>query len=244
MAWRDQGYLTVLVIDDDPELRELVQNVVLAEGHQAIAVGSAEAGLELLPVNTFDVAFLDHRLPGMEGLVLGEYLHRNNPEMEVALVTGDASEKLVRAAEARGLTVIAKPFEVDALVAVLETAVRRQKAALRASEAMAEHLADAGPIDLGPMFPHLGELFDLPGVPQRLTELLARRVRESLEVLQLQDARDEKARLVAYTGIIAAQVLRLRLPHTRHGVSYAAWYDQLMRDSGRPPAFGHADEAS
>ncbi|MFO0747314.1 MAG: response regulator [Myxococcota bacterium] len=238
MAWRDQGYLTVLVIDDDPELRELVQTVVIHEGHQAISVGSAEAGLELLPLNTFDVAFLDHRLPGMEGLVLGEYLHKNNPEMEVALVTGDASERLVRMAEARGLTVIAKPFEIEELVKVLETAVKRQKAAQRAAEALTKAPGSDGPIDLAPAFPHLAELFDLPGVPQRLTDLLGRRVRESLEVLQLHDPHDEKARTVAYSGIVAAQVLGLKLPHTKHGVSYADWYDQLMAESGRPSAFG------
>lgn len=238
MAWREQGYLTVLVIDDDPELRALIQHVVLAEGHQPFAVGSAEAGLELLPVNTFDVAFLDHRLPGMEGLVLGEYLHKNNPDMEVVLVTGDANERLVRMAESMGLTVIAKPFEVEALVKVLETAIKRQTAAAAAAEAIAKKPGSGGPVDLPPVFPVLGELFGLPGVPQRLSDLLARRVREALETLQLQDPRDESARVVAYSGIITAQVLGLRLPTTRSGSTYAAWYDALMIETGRPTAFG------
>lgn len=235
MAWRDQGYLTVLVIDDDPELRAIVQAVVLGEGHQAMAVGSAEAGLELLPLNTFDVAFLDQRLPGMEGLVLGEYLHKNNPEMEIALVTGDPDERLVRVAASLGLTVITKPFEADELIAVLETAARRQDAVQKTVAAAGD---GDGPIDLVPCFPHLPELFALPSVPQRLEDLLARRIRESLEALQLVDARDEKARAVAYSGLVAAQVLGVKLPRTKSGTSFAAWYDALMAESGRPPAFG------
>jgi len=235
MAWRDQGYLTVLVIDDDPELRAMVQAVVLGEGHQALAVGSAEAGLELLPLNTFDVAFLDQRLPGMEGLVLGEYLHKNNPDMEIALVTGDPDERLVRVAASNGLTVITKPFEAEQLVQVLETAVKRQVGAEQATKAA--YGDGDGPIDLVPCFPHLPALFALPSVPQRLEDLLARRIRESLETLQLHDPRDEKARAMAYSGLVTAQVLGVKLPRTKSGTSYAEWYDTLMRASGRPPAF-------
>jgi len=246
MAWRDQGYLTVLVIDDDPDLRALVQRVVMSEGHQAIAVGSAEAGLEQLPFNSFDVAFIDQRLPGMDGSVLGEYMHKANPEMEVVIVTGDHDPRLLKMCGALGLSVILKPFEIDAITDVLDRAVRQEAARAKAAEAArgaAERVA--GPLDLAAAFPHLPELFHLPGVPQRLEELLGRRVREALERLQLGSAGDEDARAVAYAGIIAAQVLGLKLPRTRSGHSMAQWFDTLMLESGRPPAFHtpgtHAD---
>ncbi|NIX18602.1 MAG: response regulator, partial [Actinobacteria bacterium] len=55
-----------------------------------------EEGLALLPDWTFQLAFLDHNLPGMEGLLLGEYLRDNNPEMTIALVTGSDEPKLER----------------------------------------------------------------------------------------------------------------------------------------------------
>lgn len=239
MAWRDQGYLTVLVIDDDPDLRKLVQAVVLAEGHQAIAVGSAEAGLEQLPFNSFDVAFIDQRLPGMDGSVLGEYLHRGNPDMEVVIVTGDHDARLLRMCAAMGVKVILKPFDVEQIIAVLDEAVARQAALQQAAEA-ARHQgngAATGPVELAHAFPHLPELFALPGVPRRLEDLLARRVREALERLQLGDRRDENARAVAYCGIIAAQVLGLKLPRTRSGHALSEWFDALMREAGRPPAF-------
>ncbi|HRE87976.1 MAG TPA: hypothetical protein PK095_02455, partial [Myxococcota bacterium] len=80
-------------------------------------------------------------------------------------------------------------------------------------------------------------------------ELLARRVREALEAIRYGEGPDvsasreatcfdERARAIAYAGIIAAEVLGVHLPRPRHHASMAAWYDALMRDSGRPEAFG------
>ena len=86
--------LNVLVVDDDVAMRELVCNIVTREGHRPFPAESAEAGLQMLPMYTFQVAFLDQRLPGMEGLLLGEYLRTNNPEMLIALVTAEDDRAL------------------------------------------------------------------------------------------------------------------------------------------------------
>lgn len=238
MAWRDQGYLTVLVIDDDPGIRDLVARLILSEGHQVVAVGSAEAGLEQLPFYTFEVALLDHRLPGMEGLVLGEYLHRNNPSMEVALMTGDPDPRLAQVAHAAGLEVLMKPFDLDDITRFLERAVERERARQHAGVPSVADPEAGHPIDLAPHFASLSKAFAAPAVSQRIEELLARRVREALEAIRYGDGFDERARAIAYAGLIAAEVLGVHLPRPKHHASMAAWYDALMRDSGRPEAFG------
>lgn len=238
MAYRDQGFLTVLVVDDDPQIRELVSRIVLGAGHQVVTAGSAEAGLEQLPYHVFDVAILDHRLPGMEGMVLGEYLHRNNPLMEVALMTGDPDPRLHRVAEAAGLVLFEKPFDVDDIERLLARAVKRDLARAEAQTPAAADPSQGGPVDLMPHFAALPEAFASPSVPNRIEELLSRRVREALEQIRYRGGFDERARAIAYAGLIAAQVLGLRLPRTRSGTSLAQWYDELMVESGRPPAFG------
>lgn len=238
MAYRDQGFLTVLVVDDDPQIRELVSRIVLGAGHQVVTAGSAEAGLEQLPYHVFDVAILDHRLPGMEGMVLGEYLHRNNPLMEVALMTGDPDPRLHRVAEAAGLELFEKPFDVDDIERLLARAVKRDLARAEAQTPAAADPSQGGPVDLMPHFAALPEAFASPSVPSRIEELLSRRVREALEQIRYRGGFDERARAIAYAGLIAAQVLGLRLPRTRSGTSLAQWYDELMVESGRPPAFG------
>jgi len=72
---------------------------------------SAEEGLAQLALSTFQVALLDHELPGMHGLVLGEYLRRNNPDIAVALVTGSDEPRLDKRSRALGITHIRKPFQ-------------------------------------------------------------------------------------------------------------------------------------
>lgn len=238
MAWRDQGFLTVLVIDDDPAIRDLVSRLVLAEGHQVVACGSAEAGLEQLPYYTFEVALLDHRLPGMEGLVLGEYLHRNNPSMEVALMTGDPDPRLGQLAAAAGLELVKKPFEVDDITNFLERAVLRERARLAAETPRTADPEVGHAIDLKPHFSCISKAFAAPSVSQRIEELLSRRVREALEAIRFGGTFDERARAIAYSGIIAAEVLGVHLARPKHHASMAAWYDELMRASGRPEAFG------
>jgi len=65
--------LTVLVVDDQPPNLRLMEAMLTPRGHQVVTANSAEEGLALLPYYTFQVAFLDHQLPGMEGALLGEY---------------------------------------------------------------------------------------------------------------------------------------------------------------------------
>ncbi|MEO8179468.1 MAG: response regulator, partial [Deltaproteobacteria bacterium] len=79
--------LNILVIDDDADLRQMFERLFNGEQHQVVLSASAEEGLQLLPHWTFHIAFVDHRLPGMDGLVLGEYLRRNNPDMSIVMMT-------------------------------------------------------------------------------------------------------------------------------------------------------------
>ncbi len=247
MGYRDQGFLNVLV-NDDAALRELIARFVLTEGHQVVTAGSAEEALAELPFHTFDAALLDHHLPGMEGLVLGEYLHRNNPQMEVVLMTGDPDARTAREALGYGLTLFAKPFELERVHELLVRAIRRAKARRATTELRALRQdgsggeADAKParppgIDLAAHFDALPEAFGLSTVPRRVEEQLARHIREALETLELRDPSDAVARAVAYAGIVTAQVLGLKLPRTKAGATYAAWYDALMIESGEASAF-------
>ena len=237
MAYAEQGFLSVLVVDDDPSIRELVSRVVLAAGHEVVSAGSAEAGLEQLPYRVFDVAILDHRLPGMEGMVLGEYLHRNNPQMEVALMTGDPDPRLHRLAESAGLVLLKKPFDIDDIERILARSVQREVARAAAQAPAVADPSAGGPVDLHPHFAALTEAFAVPSVPNRVEELLGRRVREALEQIRYGGGFDERARAIAYAGIVAAQVLGVALPKTRHGATMIDWFDALMVESGRPPAF-------
>jgi len=237
MTYRDKGYLDILVIEDDPALLDLISAVLRADGHQVIAADSAERGLEQLPYFTFEVAFLDHQLPGMEGLVLGEYLRQNNPNMEITLVTGAADDRLRRLAEVHGIQVLAKPFEVDQLLDVVALYLAGEDARESAATVRQTGGIDA---DLAAHWEALPEAFGAPNVPHRLEELLARRVRQALDNLRFDGPEPARDRVVAYAGLIAAQVLGLHLPRQKDGQTLFAAYDERMRELGRAPAFSVA----
>src|SRR3954464_9220211 len=88
--------LNILVIDDDADLRQMFERLFNGEQHQVVLAASAEEGLQLLTHWTFHIAFVDQRLPGMDGLVLGEYLRRNNPDMSIVMMTGSGDPRIER----------------------------------------------------------------------------------------------------------------------------------------------------
>ena len=215
-------------------MRDLLAQILTLDGHQVITVPSAEAGLEQLPWYTFQVAFLDQNLPGMEGLVLGEYLRRNNPHMKVALVTGETDSRLERQTKEKSITFIAKPFNVAEIRDVVETyrvaAEERRERRLQHSD---PHFAPA----LAEHFEDLTGLYSIQKVPTRLEERLVERIRTSLSNLRSVSRYNERDRVVAWAGLITAQVLGVELPKGSEGRTLYQEYDAAMRDHGRRVEF-------
>ena len=240
MQPEDPIQLNVLVVDDDPEMRRLFCEIVTRRGHVPYAVESAEAGLELLPSVTFEAAFLDHDLPGMEGLLFGEYLRRNNPEMSVALVTGSDDRRLEHKTRNLDVQFIAKPFDVVEIMAVLDACIAR----IVERHATASIVADpdhAPPI--ARFVQHLADHFDMPNVPTRIEERVASGIARALRELRSDARYAERERVMALAGLMTAKVLGVRLPKTAEGLSLYAEYDRLMIKHGRRIEFG-ADDAA
>ncbi len=229
-----QEQLNVLVIDDDPAMVKLLSEIVHRVEHQVVTATSAEEGLELLPFWTFQVAFIDHKLPGMDGLVLGEYLKRNNPDMTIALVTGDDDRKLQRKSRDLEIVHIAKPFVVTDIMRVLEdyveAAKERLEQRLRGRDAhyaprLAEYAED------------IAAAFAMPNVPGRIEDRLSETVKRCLNNLRSAGRYTERDRVMALCGLIAARVLAVDLPKASSQRTLYEEYDELMRDQGRRPEF-------
>lgn len=229
----DPTQLNILVIDDEPAICGLYQSILLPLGHQVVSVASAEEGLSQLPFYKFQVAFLDHNLPGMEGVVLGEYLRRNNPYMEISLVTGNATKALHRLAEDHGIGVVEKPFTLRDLLDVVERYVVR--AAERQVRLAREHRDDYEP-SFAAHYQDLGALFEIPGVPRRIEEILIVKLRALLNAIRTGHG-DAEARVAFISGLLAAQVLGLSLPKLHSGLTLAEEFDALMREGGFAPFF-------
>ena len=234
MADSQSDVLRALVVDDDPDVQRLVIEVLTREGHIGLGVSSAEDALKALPESTFDVAFIDHHLPGLNGMVFAEYLRRTNPEMRVALVTGDEAPKLARLVRKLDVEFIMKPFPISAIVGVLEQVKSARRAARRAAKN--ETREDFAP----PLARHrqeLAQLFQLPNIPRRTHDALIEAIKAHLNALRHESRYDEQSRVAAFAGLLAAAVIGTDLPATPEGRTLYDEYDDLMRRHGRRVEF-------
>lgn len=230
----DAEQLNVLVIDDDDNVRRVLVDVVTSRGHQALPAASAEEGMALLPLWTFQVAFLDQRLPDMDGLVLGEFLRKNNPDMTIALVTGEDEPRLERLARHHSITFIAKPFEVRQIELVLDEALSNAQARSVRRHRQADE--DFAP-PISRFAAELTPSFEMPHVPDRLAERLTATIKRRLSDLRSVGRYTERDRVLALAGLLSARVLGIDLPKTNAGHSLYEEYDQIMRQQGRRTEF-------
>lgn len=231
MATRIHEELNVLVVDDDDALRSLLVDVITREEHQAVPAESAERGLELLPYWTFHVAFIDQNLPGMDGIILGEYLRRNNSDMVIVMITGDDTEKIRRRSRDLSLQFLAKPFQVEEIRDVLDVAIR----SYRNTASSVSCGADYAPA-IAAHYQDLPAQFSMPHASSRIEDRLISVIRRSLN--DMATARyTERDRVVALSGLLAAQVLGIQLPRAGSGATLFEQYDLIMKDRGTAPAF-------
>ncbi len=235
----DTGELNILVIDDDRAIRQLLFEIISKVGHQVVAVASAEEGLELLPVWTFQVAFIDHNLPGMEGLVLGEYLRRNNPEMSISLITGASDRRLERRSRDLGIRYISKPFHLEQIRRTIEEYLRTAEE--RRERRFEREDRDYAP-DIGRYAGELAAAYGMPNIPGRLVERLVATIKRNLNNLRTTGRYTERDRVIALSGLIAAKVLGVDLPRAASRRTLYEEYDHLMSEQGRRREFESPEE--
>lgn len=114
---------SALVIDDEAEVLELIDRVLASIGHRAVTVTSAEAALERLPLERYDLAICDVRMPGMDGREFYQLVKESHPELAQRFIftTGDSVSGATRTfLEAVGCSYVSKPFTVEELQKAIE----------------------------------------------------------------------------------------------------------------------------
>ena len=118
---------TILVVDDDPALRALIRLVLEAEGHEVADAPSGERALARVAENPPDLVLLDLMMPGMDGWRFLDELHLRGlrSHTRVVIVSALSDSETVARGRVRGAHAhIVKPFEVEALLEAVETALQ------------------------------------------------------------------------------------------------------------------------
>jgi CheY-like chemotaxis protein len=117
--------LRVLVVDDEPNTREVVSGYLLGDGHRVLTAADGNEALQRFLLEDFDLVITDHGMPGMNGVQLAEALHCVDPAKSVILLTGFAfgpeqqPESINR--------VLKKPLAPEELRSALRSVLGRKK---------------------------------------------------------------------------------------------------------------------
>jgi two-component system response regulator PilR (NtrC family)/two-component system response regulator HydG len=118
---------SVLVVDDDAAMREMVVSLLDDQGIEARAAASADEAMERLAEFDSDVVLSDIRMPGRTGIELLGEIRELRPETPVVLMTAFGSiDSAVEAMHAGAFDYVTKPFQRDALMLRLERAFERR----------------------------------------------------------------------------------------------------------------------
>jgi two-component system response regulator ResD len=120
---------TVLVVDDEPSVREVVVRYLKQEGYDTLEAGDGNAARELLETQLPSLIILDLMLPGMDGLSLCRWI-RERSELPVIMITalGEETDRLT-GLEVGADDYMTKPFSPRELVARVKAVLRRSSPA-------------------------------------------------------------------------------------------------------------------
>ena len=119
---------SVLVIDDEEIMREILQTLLEREGCQVSLAASGEYGLTLARSQPFDVAIVDVMMPGIDGIETLDELRTLDEDLPVILITAFASVENAIAAMKRGaFDYVTKPFKNEEVLVVVRNAVERRR---------------------------------------------------------------------------------------------------------------------
>jgi CheY-like chemotaxis protein/nitrogen-specific signal transduction histidine kinase len=107
---------SVLLIDDDEDLRSVVESALNALGYNVTAVHDGAAGLEVLQSERPDVVVVDFAMPGMNGADVAKQARQLCPGLPVILATGYADTDAIEQTIGKDAKLLRKPFRIDELL--------------------------------------------------------------------------------------------------------------------------------
>ena len=119
---------TVLIADDEANLRKVLRTLLEREGHKAMTVGDGAAALEIVKSGGVDILITDLKMPGMSGLELLQAVKQLEPGLPVIVITAHGTvDTAVSALKNGAFDYVTKPFDKEELkLAVHKAAAVRQ----------------------------------------------------------------------------------------------------------------------
>jgi two-component system KDP operon response regulator KdpE len=115
--------LTVLIVDDEPDVRRILIDLFRDEGYRVIAAEDGSRALEIAATRHPDIVLSDVAMPRLDGVTLAQRLARWNPPIPVVLMSAAHTSRVGQ------VPFVAKPFDIDDMLAVVEATAQQAVAA-------------------------------------------------------------------------------------------------------------------
>ena len=111
--------MRALIIDDDRTFCELLTEVLAYKGIEGVWTTDGIEGYTMCCCQPFDLVISDVRMPALLGTELAERLRRDNPHIQIILISAFADESTVGVSTSLGVPLLSKPFVPDRLLEVI-----------------------------------------------------------------------------------------------------------------------------
>ena len=111
----------VLVVDDQIGMLETFTDILEDEGFNVVTADDGFAAIERVKEQSFDIIFMDIKMPGINGVQTFREIKKINPKIAVVMMTAYSVEDLIEEAIAEGAyTVVYKPFDINNVIQTIE----------------------------------------------------------------------------------------------------------------------------
>ena len=116
-------HIIILVVEDDPLIRELLQNVLTDEGYQVIAATNGEEAITAIATVMPNLMTLDLDLPGISGEVLLKEVRQRDDTQELPVVIVSAKHPISQEIRKLAQAIVPKPFDIDEFLTVIRNII-------------------------------------------------------------------------------------------------------------------------
>jgi len=111
----------IIIIEDDKDILDSLKEIIKSDGYEVDTASNGEEGIKKCRANSFDLALLDIKLPGIDGTEVLEILHKEFPEMVKIMITGYPSlENAVASLKKGADAYLMKPVNPSRLLEVID----------------------------------------------------------------------------------------------------------------------------
>lgn len=110
----------ILVVDDNKDFADVFCDILRSNKYNAESCYGGEQALKKAEESSFDVMFVDIRMPGMDGIETLRQIKKVSPDTRVIMMTGYSVDEMVhKAIEEDASDIIYKPFEIDKVLGLI-----------------------------------------------------------------------------------------------------------------------------